>query len=208
MGDTPQNQPGKPGQKKATGLPPAQFIPDLETHRNAITVKRWYWIGALPSLPTESCDLAGFNFPKVNELVERDGDGQTTRLPMIGALVQWTREDLDRIRTKMARTVVRFYEARDPQAPKTKDPRLHRARSGRKGQLITIPTAQELQQRREAGLTPVIYQQSPFDEPVAAFVFAQLCADQDAPDRGAQYPLPVSKTGIEWGEDRPATEVA
>jgi len=193
--------PARPAQKPPEKLPAKSFLPDLERRRSAVETRRWYWIGAIPSLPTESVDLAGLNFPKVNELVAKDRDGNTQRMPVVGSLVQLSREDVERLRLKAARTVVRF------RAPKKKvkieDPRLHRGRPERKGQLITIATDEELNQRRASGIIPVPYVQSPYDEPVANYVFAYLCPDQRSPERLNHYPPPLSETGLDWVDQLP-----
>jgi hypothetical protein len=188
---------------KATKIAGSSFVPDLAANRVAVAESRWYWVGVTPGCPTESLDCAGINFPKITELIQTGLNGQQQRVPAIGGLCKLTRSQVELMREKMSRTVIRF------QRPKTAEeegaevqfqdqPQL--SRPARKGQLIRIPTAAEIAEREKNGFPTVRYEQSPLDEPAACHMFAEACADQNRPRRGSFYPPPLSETGLVWDE--------
>lgn len=201
----PPTEPQKPAkqQKKAKPARPgvtvagSQLVPDLEQHRSAVETTTAYWLGTLPGAPVEHIDAAGINFPKVNEIVTKGPDGSTVRIPRIGAVVRLTADKLRRIQSRLSRTVIRF----NGEAPVHEEPGTGQNvgaphKPGRKGFLITIPTAEELKIREERGLAARRYQQQTHDEPAARYMFCVPCENQDKPEQGVHYPEPLEVTGL------------
>lgn len=210
----PKRRPGRPRKHplpeavqaptKRARFAGAELVPDLERHRAAVTTAYWYWIGALPGMPAEWVTLGGECFPKMEEdLVPHPKDPtKRLRLPRIGALVRLTRAKFDHIRDHLSRTVVRMTHepAQVAVGPGVQNTGAPVAR-GRKGFLITIPTAAEVEQRRKANIALNTYTQDPRDEPVARYLFARLCDNQERGERGDSYPEPLEVTGLEWPEE-------
>lgn len=175
------------------------FVPDLASRALEVSQSYVFWVGAKPAMPTESCDIAGVNFPKLN-VIKRTKNGKQDEFPVIGSLVRLTRPQVEEIASRMSRTIIRFNGPKQDRQPGAETAEAGVERPYRKGQLITIPTAEELETRRKNQFAAIPYEQGPFDEPVADYLFAQLCEDQDQPTRGSVYPDPLSVTGLSWPE--------
>lgn len=201
---------GKPAQvasaTKPSGLStkvridPAKLVPDLDTHRAAVTQSFWYWIGLTNACPVQAAFLGGECFPKTEELVSKDMHGATVRVPVFGAMVKLTREKFDRICEQMQRTVLRFdkADAGDKEEPGTGQNVGMPHRLPRKGYWIRIPTKHEVESRARSGMPVPSYAQGSNDEPGADYIYCVPAANQDQPVRGPYLPDPVSKTGMEW----------
>lgn len=188
----------------ASRIPGTKLVPDLESLRSSIETSYAYWVGVLPSCPVEHIDVAGINFPKLNEDVSRDDvTNSTRRVPRIGAIVRLTADKVKRIEHRLARTVIRFRpepdQKNEPGTGENVSKMPHQR--GRKGFLITIPTEEELRLRAERGLAARRYQQQPGDEPASRYMFAVLCENQAKPQQGMEYPEPLEVTGLEWPGD-------
>jgi hypothetical protein len=209
--------PAKPRKPRAPKLSDAgsDLLPDLEQHRDAVETSFCYWVGVTPACPVNQIDVAGVAFPKVNEIVELAGN-ETVRIPVIGGLVWLTRPEIEEMRKRIKRTVIRFvqkttepgevkpkYLAKESGVGMSASEALVSDREGknRKGFAITIPTAEELEERRKNNFSAIPYQQQRGDEPAACYMFAQPCADQNAPSRGSVYPQTLDKTGLVWPGD-------
>lgn len=185
-----------------TKMPGKSLVPDLERHRGSVDRSFWYWIGVTPSCPVEHIDIAGENFPKVNELISKDRTGKQQRIPVIGALVKLTEGKIRKMREKLSRLVIRFRaDAGQHDEPGTGenlgDPHIR----PRKGFVITIPTDEEIQAKTAAKLPARRYVQQANDEPAARYMFAVLCGDQERGNRGDFYPEPLEVTGLDWPEE-------
>ena len=103
----------KPQQGK-THIGGSDLVPDLDAHKAQSGVARSYkyWVGVTPSCPREHIDLAGINFPKVNENLVTDPmrTGNKRRVPVIGAIVDIDEHRVQRMRDKLKRTVIRFLD--------------------------------------------------------------------------------------------------
>jgi len=193
----------KPSRKKLDG---SDFAVNLDHHKAVMSRSYWYWIGTLPSCPTEGAYAGGECFPKMEEVVLKDGAGGSRRVPVIGALVKWDQDQIELVRERLQRTVVRFTDGgkkSSAEASGTVSDAMgdNGLNLRRKGFLITIPTEAEVQQRRESGSPVIPYSRQAGDEPLARYVFAQLCEDQERPGRGEFYPQPLEVTGLEWPSD-------
>lgn len=187
-------------EKRAT-LDASSFVPDLDARSPSINEEYCYWIGALPSCPSEHIDLCGIHFPKVTEWVTKARDGgPSQRIPKIGQVVRLNKAQILKLQDRLSRTIIRFRSAK----PANFDNGVGSTFQGvegalrRKGSPVTIPTKQELEARVAAGLPARSYTRQAFDEPAADYLFAQLCDDQDSGSRGEAYPEPLSATGIVW----------
>lgn len=200
-----KRKPGRPkGSRNATPSGPiglldgASLVPNLEANREAVEEAHWYWLGALPACPTEHLDLKGIHFPKVEELVSVKRDGGTQRIPVIGALVQLTIDQVLMLKDRLSRTVIRFRDKAGGETgvgvPVSSVESIQR----RKGDPVTIPTVDEVKKAEAAGRATNRYQQRPGDEPAARYLFAQLCENQERPGRGEFYPEPLEITGLAW----------
>lgn len=203
IGRAKKPKPEKPPRKKLSG---SAFSVDLEQHKAVMSREYWYWIGTLPSCPTEGAYAGGECFPKMEEVVLKDGAGGSRRVPVIGALVKWDEDKIHLIRDRLQRTVVRFTDHGQKKAAEATGTVSDAMGDNgmnlrRKGFLITIPTAEEAQKRRDSGIPAIPYSRQALDEPLARYVFAQLCEDQERPGRGEFYPEPLEVTGLEWPGD-------
>lgn len=175
------------------------------------TSKRYrYWVGVSPSCPVEGIDCAGINFPKVNANLIPDPlrTGRKKRQPVIGAIV-WLDEDrIRKMREKLPRTILRFTsDAGEATEPGTGENIGDVARRPRRGQLITIPTDEEIADRKKRGKPTRAYTPNPArDVPASRFMFAVLCEDQENGERGESYPDPLEVTGLVWPDELAAVE--
>lgn len=177
------------------------LFPDLEDQ--AVVKKGYfYWVGAIPSCPVERVDLAGIDFPKINELIIDDPTrtGLKKRVPVIGSIVKLDKEKVEQIRERLKRTIIRFLSGEKENMGGAKDLKdLHKI--PRRGHLITIPTKEEIEARKKAGKPINKYIPREHDEPAAKYLFAVLCGDQEKPERGDYYPDTLDKTGLVWPDD-------
>jgi len=196
----------KPPRDKPTHIPGSDLVSDLHKHERVTGAQYWYWVGALPSCPTEVLYLAGMGFPKMTEKVipANKAGGKTQRIPRVGHVCKLNMDTVAMIRKQLPQIVLRFLEApRENEAGvgATLDEYIDENNRPRKGYPLTIPTAEEIRTRRETTRTIVPYSRGEHDEPGARYIFAQLCSNQTHPAAGAVYPEPLETTGIEWPED-------
>jgi hypothetical protein len=185
-------------QQGAKKIPGSELAYDVQGKRSSlgITTQAYYWVGLLPDCPKEFAELAGTSFPKTTATLQKESaSGRTVHVPRFGTVTSLTEEQINLMRDKLSRTVIRF---RQP----TRDP-LERANVGditerRTGHFITVPTEAEIEERRKAKRAAMRYTPQANDEPAADYMFAVLCEDQDKPRCGDYYPEPLSKTGLEW----------
>lgn len=193
----------------STRIAGKDLSPDLAKSKAGLEAAYWYWIGALPSCPSEHLDLKGIHFPKVQEEVTDGVNGQTNRTPVIGQLILLTAIQVRTMKERLQRTVIRFKREAKDEPPRRKDSGVglsvqeapHERFQPRRGSVVTIPTNEEREARRQLGRPDRPYIADPLDEPAANHLFAVLCTDQDRPQRGGQYPEPLSKTGLTWPGD-------
>lgn len=188
-------------QKRVEG---SALVPNLSEHQVGIAKRHTYWVGILPKTPVESMAVAGVSFPKMNERIIPDptNPGGKRRIPVIGALVDLTRDKLDLLAERIPNTVIRFLE----EAPVKEEPGtgvnlgdLHQR--ARRGHLITIPSAEDVETRKARGKATQQYIPREGDQPAARYMFAVLCKDQNKPERGEFYPDVLETTGLVWPED-------
>lgn len=200
----------RPKSRKVVGrrvVPPGQLSANIKDrgNRGGSTREYTFWVGVYAQCPTESINLAGVNFPKVNERLEPDPkrNGRKRRIPQIGALVKLTFDKIAAMRDKMSRTVIRFQnQPGQHEEPGTGDNIGDAAQRASRGRLITIPTDAEVGERRKNGYTVRRYVPDfDRDRDAADYMFCHLCDDQGRPERGNYYPESVSETGLVWPEE-------
>lgn len=180
------------------------LVPDisLESAQAGVLRQYRYWVGVTPSCPVESIDIAGVNFPKLNEKIVPDPmrGGGKKRIPVVGALVWLTEAKVQRMRERLPRTVVRFLDKEGRREEKGTGENIgDNAERPQRGHLITIPTAADLKDRALKGKPARAYApDTQRDVPAARFMFAQLCPDQVNSERGETYPEPLEVTGLDW----------
>jgi hypothetical protein len=194
----------------------ASLVPDIASRSESAGISRRYryWVGVTPDCPRESIDLAGVNFPKINELIIPDPGRTSTkkRVPVIGSIVWLTEDKIRKMIERLPRTVVRYTSdegAKEEPGTGQNVGDVHER--PRKGHLITIPTDAEIEAKRLKGRSVRTYSPDPRrDVPAARFMFAQLCADQENGSRGHTYPDTLETAGIEWPDDLgiPSDEVS
>ena len=205
----PQSNPdsGKPirgRKKKSRTTAGSSLVPNITSGGQGAVKQFAYWVGVTPSCPVEHIDLAGINFPKVNELILPDPmrTNQKRRVPVIGSIVWLTQDRLELMEERLRRTVIRFYEdGGQKEEPGTGQNVGDNHVRPRRGQIITIPTAEEIKQRRERGKPTNEYRPHPNDVPAARYMFAQICEDQERGSRGEYYPETLEKTGLWWPDE-------
>lgn len=189
--------------KKSRMISGSSLAPNLENYKRGVSREFFYWIGVTPDCPSESIDIGGINFPKVNEDLIRDPARPSgkKRIPVIGAIVPMSEERIKRICDRLPRSVIRFTDdkgqAEEPGTGKNLGDLYIRPR---KGHLITIPSDKEVADRHKRGRATNPYVQRPNDEPACRYMFAVICPNQDRPSRGDSYPDVLEVTGLEWPE--------
>ena len=196
-----------PAIKAKTKVEGRDLVADIESRSVASGVgQRYrYWVGVTPSCPVNGLDIAGLNFPKVNEQIVPDPNrtGQKKRRLVAGSIVWVTEDKIRLLRERLPRTVIRFTDDKGThEEPGTGENIGDVAQRPRRGHVITIPTDEELADRRRKGKPAHAYIPDPKrDVPAARFMFAQLCPNQDQPEQGEYYPDPLELTGLEWPEE-------
>lgn len=198
--------------KKAPGthVGGASLVPDVDVTRRPIGVESeyLYWVGLIASCPVDFVDIAGINFPKANEdlVPDRMRPGKLQRVPKFGTIVPLTQRKMKMLVERLPRTVLRIYEDVDQtgaqEEPGTgknvgKDPHVR----PRRGQLITIPSPDEIEAFKKNARSFTTYRPQPIDRPIADFLYAQLCEDQEEGNRGERFPDVLSETGLVWPEE-------
>lgn len=196
----------KPRIVAKTHIAGRDLVPDLAARGASAGVMReyLYWVGVTPSCPREHIDCAGINFPKVNENLIDDPmrTNRKQRVPVIGAIVRLTEDKIRRMREKLPRLVIRFLDDKGQhEEPGTGQNIGDNFQRPRRGQIITIPTDEEVKAAQERGKATRQYVMQRQDVPAARFMFAQLCADQEKGSRGEIYPEPLEVTGLEWPDE-------
>jgi hypothetical protein len=172
--------------KPAEQRDPERLTPDLDAGGFALEKPEYWWVGVLPDCPLQGVDLGGINFNRLTELVGEFG-GETTRSARAGAIVKVTPRKRAAILASLQRTVIRFHPMPSEADEKTWVPR---------GHLISIPTREENELRAKNGrASRPTYVPRPTDRPVAQFIFAVRC-DQENPQPGTNYPPCVLETGL------------
>ena len=184
----------------------SRLVPDIQgaRQRGGVAKTYKYWVGVTPSCPVQGIDLAGINFPKLNELLIQDpmGGPMKRRVPVIGALANINEHQVRRLMDALSRTVIRFTDnpgQKDEPGTGQNVGDLHQ--QPRKGHLITIPSPAEVAERAAAGKPTREYSPGPNDVPAARYIFAQLCADQERGSRGDFYPETLETAGFDWPEE-------
>lgn len=193
--------------KAKTKVAGADLVADIEGRSLEAGVNRRYryWVGITPSCPVNGIDLAGLSFPKVNEQIVPDPNrtGQKRRRLVAGAIVWIDEAKIRRLRDRLPRTIIRFSSDDGVlDEPGTGENIGDVAQRPRRGRVITIPTDEELEDRRKRGKPAHAYRPDPKrDVPAARFMFAQLCENQEHPEQGEYYPDPLETTGLEWPDE-------
>jgi len=206
------NAPRRKAAKAKTNIGGSELTANIaERSNSAGTSRRYrYWVGVSPSCPVESIDLAGVNFPKVNANLVADPmrTGRKKRVPVIGAIVYLDEGKIRKMREKLPRTILRFTsDVGDHDEPGTGENIGDVARRPRRGQLITIPTDAEIEERRKKGKPTRAYSPNlERDVPASRFMFAVLCEDQENGERREEYPDPLEVTGLQWPDELAAVE--
>lgn len=177
------------------------LVPDLSKRAASVARRFWYWIGVTPESPCDQIQVVGVGFCKVTEDVSIV-NGKTRRLPVIGQLVQLGEGEIKRLRERLPRTVMRMLPDKDGaevrEEPGTGLNLGDAFIRKRRGHLITIPREEDAKAIEAQGRSAHRYEQGPYDQPAARYMFAQLCEDQENPRVGTAYPETLETTGLEW----------
>ena len=185
----------KPKTKRAKKPKGASLRADMSGHAPGVLQQRRYWVGIFPNCPVECIDVAGVNFPKVNEdIVDNplNPGGPKTRVPVIGTITFLSKAQIALLNERIPLVVVRFLNG-EQEEHGTGENRGD-AHLRRRGHLITIPNEQQMASPRNKRR----YIQRSGDEPAADFMFAHLCEDQENGKCGQIYPESLAETGLEW----------
>ena len=117
------------------------------------TVSRYrYWVGVTPDCPVENLTIGGISWPKLNERLISDPrrTGEKRRVPVIGALVWIDPMCMQIIKRDLPLTVMRLMvpHERSSRHMETIGDNVERPPHGH---VITIPSAEEIQEARQAG---------------------------------------------------------
>ena len=193
---------------RTTQIDGASLVPDFDSHAGrGVTTEYAYWMGLTPACPAHQINVAGLNFPKMNEILIQDPNrtGKRQRIPVIGGLDKGVNSDhIAALRAVLPRLVVRFTEA-------AAGDQIEETGSGqnigdvhvrvRKGFIITIPTAEAIAQAKADGRQVPRYIRKPGDEPAARYMYFKLCENQGSPLRGNECPPSIEEAGIFWPEE-------
>jgi len=106
------------------------------------------------------------------------------------------------MRDRLRRTVIRFLDdAGQTEEPGTGQNVGDNHVRPRRGQIITIPTDEDIEDRGRRGKPTNAYRPHPNDVPAARYMFAQICDDQDKGSRGEYYPDTLETTGLSWPDE-------
>lgn len=188
----------KPRAKPATNA--QKLVPDFDKLPHGVNAGMWYWVGVLNDAPKGQIDVAGVDFPKMEEIVSKGPDGKTQRAPVAGGLRQLTKDKVEAICEALPRTIIRFYSGAKEEAGTGQNMGDDYVRP-RSGQLITIPSEKQMTEMRENGKSWSPYSKHKNDEPAACYMYAQLCDDQQNPVRGSVLPDTLDKTGLSYPEE-------
>lgn len=200
--ETTKPEPRKRGRPAKVEAKQAEIASDLVPDIAVVESEQelLYWVGTLPGSPVESVDVGGVNFSKVTENISRGPSGTTIRTPVIGSIVPISARRIEKIKAGIRSTVIRFNREDDGQheEPGTGKNLGDPHQRPRKGFLINIPTEEELRIRQQSGFAARRYTPAKYDEPVARYLFAVPCEDQNNPRPGQTYPKPLTETGLKW----------
>ena len=190
--------------KKPRIVKGSSLIPDLSSPAGAKYADSKYWMGALPSLPSNVAHVAGMTFAHTMSILTQGADGQMVGTPGIGVLRQLFVDQLEKLQEALPYLVVRFHNqkipvgadmvrgATDISGPKNTDPTENPENWFRPGHIIRIPRPEQEAILREAGrFHPFI--PGPNDEPLAAHIYC-VKAEQ----RGSAFPPSLAETGLEF----------
>ena len=186
---------------QGTKLAGSDFLP---TPQQTATVSRYrYWVGVTPDCPVENLTIGGISWPKINERLIADPrrTGEKRRLPVIGAIVWIDKQRMQVIKRDTPLTVMRLMLPSQSASRhmETISDNVERPPSGH---VITIPSPQDIEDaHREGRAINHYHHDAEKDVPAARYMFAQLCEDQENPQRGEYYPDTLEKTGFEWPEE-------
>lgn len=185
----------KSGKVKTKKVTPEALAPDMAV-ADGMTKRTKYWYGAMPDSPIDPIHVAGITFAKVMEVLSIGPGNETLRSAYLGCCSELTSEQTQAFAKALPRLVMRTVEraiggmSDGTQDTEVKDPTIIRT-----GHILRIPSDDEVVAMKERGnYRPYVRQ--PGDRPVSDFIFF---IRQDM--RGAEYPAPVSQTGIEILED-------
>lgn len=210
MNETPPTASKK---KKATTIAGRDLTPQLDApEMAAVSIHRSaYWCGLVADAPVDQLTCAGINFQKAT--IYNANGGQHQRL---GSIERMDAEQVELLQSRLSRLVVRVVGGgRDDPGPvdkmrsKREDgvgpqqgvedmARGRRNRWGNKrGYVITIPNAEEIEQRKKLGRPTMAYVRQDGDEPASRYMYAIRCEDQDNPRPGGLVPRTLEDVGIE-----------
>lgn len=180
-----------------TTTPGASLVLDLDKLTKGVIGKYAYWMGALPDAPREHLQIGSIDFPKMEEDVRIDKTGKTKRRENIGSIRWLTLVQIQRVEDDVLQQIIRFDGAgKSPGGPGDGLEVLDEPR--RKGIPMRVPTDANIEKaiKDKRPLRP--FSAEVTDEPAARYVFMQLCADQERPQRSDFYPDPLEVTGLVW----------
>jgi hypothetical protein len=201
----------KAAKTTATSVEPAQVddeervlldvVPDLSEAVHEVL--RWYWVGCTHDSPRAVFDVAGINFPRYTESIQRRGrERRTDRVQRAGQVIKLSDSQLERLAEALKRRVVR------PVGPAPAETIVGAvdtsSRAPRQCITLTIPTPDEIAARRESGspaFRPFVARRG--DRPLADFIFLEPCVGKDfhPRDPSRELPEPISKTGVRFSRE-------
>ena len=163
---------------------------------NVIKKRRFYWLGALPTLPVESVTVAGICFPKMTETIHVNPSDpiRPMRFPRIGDVIALSDEELEHLSRTLPTRIVRLREFPTESLPAGVElPGTARAERSR-GQVLRLQGNAELEATGRIRKTTLL----PDDQPLAAFLFLvpEMTLTPRLHTNGEPRPAPISETGI------------
>lgn len=174
-----------PKNRPAAGRTITDVSPDLTVA--AAPPRKWYWLGALPSLLASSVCVGGQCFARTTQTVRRaDSAGDCVRTPRAGDVVALSEDQVERIGRSLRRRVVRLVPASD---------------AGRQCHVtLAIPDPDDIEAARALGRAVPSYVPRPGDEPLSKHIYCIPCDEVNPKPRDIDSELPpsIADTGLVW----------
>lgn len=194
---------GRPPKKKGVLIQGSELAPRIDFDSKGVHKQYFYWIGVLPHCPIQNVIVGAICFSKITAILVKDPTGTKRPQGAIGKVQNLDLWRFLRVKDRLARTVIRIHE---PGPSLEEMAQIEMALDGTtlnrgKAELIKIPSDDYIEEMKRQGRPARKYTPDPRDEPIAKYLYAQLCEDQNNPRRGSVYPGSLYETGLFWPED-------
>jgi hypothetical protein len=171
-------------------LKPADLLPP--TGGAAVETVYHIWTGLTDEAPRAFYSMCGISFPKLNGVLQKDEafDNTEVQRTVRGSLNRVTLKQLREIKSRMARTVIRFH-GRDVEAPLEDEPGSGRRHTHRAHEIITVPRPEDIKAAEKNDQPVHLYRPQPGDVGIAHFCYLVFTSQ-----RGHDLPPVCAEAGF------------